>query len=658
MEENTTALSGQNQGIELQDSTQEMLELAQSKDVIEATDYSEMDLVSLVDLFKQMLERGDQQELYRNADQIKSAFYKNLKKEKGTAGLSEDNVNSSEESEADASENASEGASESAAAEAAKSAEAANSDEVAKSADAAESAEAAEPAVVTNNNPNAEIERVFKTLYSQYKTSRAEYLMELERVKEENLAKKLEIIEQIKSLVERAEDVNSTFPAFKELQNQWKSITMVPQNRVKDLWESYQLYVEQFYDYIKINNEFRDLDFKKNLELKTQLCEKAEALENEPNVVVAFKELQKLHEEWKELGPVAKEFRESIWERFKAITTVINKKHQNFFEGLKEEQKKNLADKTALCEAAEAIVATKFEESNEWNVATKQMEELQAKWKTIGFAAKKENQKIYERFRSACDKFYDAKREYYSNFKNVMEENLAKKIALCEQAEALMNSEEWRKTTDQFINIQKQWKEIGPVARKQSEIVWKRFRAACDHFFDNKSKQLGQLAENYEENLAAKLALIEEVKAFVISDSKEDNIQAMREFQNRWNAIGFVPIKEKENVQNAWNKALDVHFADIRSLDSEKKLNKFKKMVADMKNSGKGGRGLRAEREKLIQRYRKMEQDIATFENNMGFFAKSKNADALVADLKKKIEIAKNEMIQIEEKIKVIDSQF
>ncbi len=470
--------------------------------------------------------------------------------------------------------------------------------------------------------------------------------------------RKLQIIDKIKELLERAEDVNSTFPAFRELQNEWKSITDVPQDKAKELWDSYQLYVEKFYDYIKINNEFRDLDFKKNLELKTKLCEKAEALVNEPNIVTAFKELQKLHEEWKELGPVAKEHREAIWERFKTITATINKKHQGFFENMKDEQKRNLAEKTALCEQAEEIAAQVAEDSNAWNNLSKQMEALQAKWKTIGFAARKDNQKIYDRFRTACDKFYNAKRDYYSNFKNVMQENLAKKEALCEQAEALMNSEDWKKTTDQLINLQKLWKEVGPVARKQSDAVWKRFRAACDHFFDNKSKHYGEVDVKYDENLAAKLALIEEVKAFVISDSKEDNVQAMREFQNRWNEIGFVPFKEKEAVQAAWNAAMDVHFADIRSLDSEKKLNKFRKMVTDLKNSGKGDRGLRNEREKLIQRFRKIEQDIATLENNMGFFAKSKGADALIAEVQKKIEIAKSELAQIEEKIKVIDSQF
>ncbi|MBR5855739.1 MAG: DUF349 domain-containing protein [Bacteroidales bacterium] len=598
-------------------------------DLKELPDYSQMSMDELVDLFHQMLVRDDQQELYKSAELIKTAFYKILKREKAAAGLYVAPLQNSDVNGE------------------------AGTDAVIETSEIEESQAAQGP-----DNPFIEVEKAFKNLYSHYKDSRAEYLLKLEQQKEENLAMKLEIIEKIKELLESTEDVNSTFPAFRELQNQWKAITLVPQNKAKDLWESYQLYVEKFYDYIKINNEFRDLDFKKNLELKTKLCEKAEALESEPNIVVAFKELQKLHEEWKELGPVAKEYRESIWGRFKAITTVINKKHQNFFEGLKEEQKKNLAEKLAICEKAEEIVNSEFSESNDWNVATKKMEELQAKWKNIGFAAKKENQKIYDRFRMACDKFYDAKRLYYANFKNIMEENLAKKIALCEQAEALMHSDDWRKTTDQLINIQKQWKEVGPVARKQSEIVWKRFRAACDFFFENKSKQLGQLAENYEENLAAKLALIEEVKEFKISDSKDENIAAMREFQNRWNEIGFVPIKEKESVQKAWNSAMDAHFADIRSLDSEKKLNKFKKMVTDLKNSGKGTRGLKNEREKLVAKYRKIEQDIATYENNMGFFAKSKSADALISDLQKKIEIAKNEMIQIEEKIKVIDNQF
>jgi len=501
-------------------------------------------------------------------------------------------------------------------------------------------------------------ENDFKELYAKYKQFRYEYMQDLEKIKEENYLVKLQIIEEIKALLEKSEDVNHTFPEFRELQNRWKSVEMVPLAKAKDLWETYQHYVEKFYDYIKINNEFRDMDFKKNLEAKTALCERAEALEQESNVVNAFKALQKLHDEWKEIGPVAKEFRESIWERFKAITTVINKKHQHYFEQMKDEQKRNLEAKTELCEKAEEIANTTPTESSDWNNLSKKMENLQAQWKNVGFAAKKENQKIYDRFREACDKFYNSKREYYANFKNVMQDNLKLKEELCEQAEALMDSQDWKKATDQLIKLQKQWKEVGPVARKQSDAVWKRFRAACDHFFEKKSKHFDKVDETYGENLALKLALIEEVKQYKIGDSKEDVVGAMREFQNRWNAIGYVPFKDKESVQREFNAAMDVHFADLRSLESEKKLNKFRRMVAEVKNSGKGEKGLKFEREKLVLKYRKMEMDIATLENNMGFFAKSKNADSMMADIQKNIEIAKDELLRIEEKIRIIDNQF
>lgn len=501
-------------------------------------------------------------------------------------------------------------------------------------------------------------EENFKELYGKYRQIRMAHVQDIEKEKEENYVKKLQIIEELRALLEKAEDVNHTFPEFRELQNRWRAIDMVPQAKAKDLWDTYQHYVEKFYDYIKINNEFRDMDFKKNLEAKTSLCERAEALVDEPNVVGAFKELQKLHDEWKEIGPVAKEFRESIWERFKGVTSVINKRHQAHFEQLKEEQKKNLDAKVQLCEKAEEIAAAVPQESGDWNALSKQMENLQAQWKNVGFAAKKENQKIYERFREACDKFYNSKREYYANFKNVMQDNLKLKEQLCEKAEALMESEDWKKATDQLIQLQKQWKEIGPVARKQSDAVWKRFRAACDHFFDNKSKHFDKVDEQYSGNLALKLALIEEVKAYKVGDTREDDINAMREFQNRWNAIGYVPFKEKEKVQKEFNTALDMHFADIRSLEGEKKLNKFRRMVAEVKNSGKGDRGLRFEREKLLLKYRKMEQDIATLENNMGFFARTKNADSMIADVKKKISIAKEELARIEEKIRIIDNQF
>jgi len=503
-----------------------------------------------------------------------------------------------------------------------------------------------------------EEESAFKELYAKYRQMRHAYVQELEKVKEENYAKKLQIIEEIKALLEKSEDVNHTFPEFRELMNRWKSIDAVPQAKARDLWDTYQHYVEKFYDYIKINNEFRDMDFKKNLEAKTALCVKAEELSQEQNVVNAFKELQKLHDEWKEIGPVAKECREEVWERFKAATSIINKRHQSHFEELKESQRQNLEAKTLLCEKAEEIANVVPDESSDWNTLSKQMENLQMQWKNIGFAAKKDNQKIYDRFREACDKFYNSKREYYSNFKNVMQENLKLKEQLCEKAEALKDSEDWKVVTDQLIQLQKQWKEVGPVARKQSDAVWKRFRAACDCFFENKSRHFDKVDEQYGENLAQKLALIEEVKSYKVGLTKDDDISAMRDFQNRWNAIGFVPFKEKEKVQKEFNTAMDMHFADIRSLESEKRLNKFRRMVSEVRNSGKGEKGLKFEREKLVLKYRKIEQDIATLENNMGFFARSKNADSMIADVKKKIVIAREELSGIEEKIRIIDNQF
>lgn len=619
-------------------------------------DYSTKTLKEIIQIFQDMLERADQQELYKHAEELKAAFYKVLKKEKIAAGFFEAALY---EADGDATDT------ENAESESAKTVEIADGAEAAEEAsiEAAEvqetesaPEEAAQESV--SNNPFAELEKGFKSIYTEYKRKRAAYLEEMEKVKEENYKQKLQIIEELKALLERAEDVNSTFPTFRELQSRWKSISAVPQAKAKELWDSYQHCVEMFYDYIKINNEFRDLDFKKNLELKAELCERAEALENEPSVVNAFKELQKLHEEWKEIGPVAKEFRESIWERFKTITSAINKKHQSFFENMKNEQKENLAKKSALCEKAEAIAAQESGDSGLWNSLTKQMDAIQAEWKTIGFASKKENQKIYDRFRAACDKFYGAKREFYANFKNVMQDNLSKKEALCEQAEAIAGSEDWKKTSDRLIALQKQWREIGPVARKQSDVVWKRFRAACDKFFERKASHFGNIDEKYDENLVAKRALIEEVKAYTLSDSKDENISVMREFQNRWNEIGFVPFKEKEKIQKEWNAAMDMHFADIRSLESEKQLNRFIKKVSDIKSSGKGDRSLRIERDKLLQKYKKCEQDIATLENNVGFFAKSKGADAFIEEINKKIMQAKEELARIEEKIKVIDNQF
>ena len=580
----------------------------------EYPDHSNKSLREIIDIFQEMVDKGDQQEMYKYAEGIKAAFYKALKREKIAIGfqLPSDNADSSEEEH---DEN------------------------------------------TVSNNPFAELERGFKELYSNYKALRTSFIQNIEKQKEENLHIKLSLIEELKSLLEKQEDLNHTFPAFRELQNKWKSVGPVPQSHNKDVWESYQFYVEKFYDYVKINNELRDLDLKKNLEIKNSLCEKAEVLIDEPNVVEAFKRLQKLHEEWRELGPVPKELREEIWERFKKATSNINKRQQEFFERLKDDQKKNLELKDELCEKAEALANIEDSENKDWNALSKQIEQLQNDWKAIGFASKRENQKIYDRFRAACDKFYNAKREFYSKFKVMMQDNLDKKIALCEQAETLRDSNDWKKTTDLLINLQKKWKEIGPVARKQSDLVWKRFRAACDAFFESKSKHFSSVDESYEVNLKKKNDLIQEINEYKSDTKVTENVEALKDFQSRWSEIGFVPIKEKERVQAAYRHAIDTKFADLRSNDTENKIDRYKKHIKDLQGSGKGDRGIRSERDKLVQKFRQMENDILVWENNMGFFAKSKNADALLLELDKKIEKAKEELGQIEEKIKVIDNQ-
>lgn len=604
---NTAALNEQN-------GEENLPEITQEESASDYLDYSAKSLLEIIDAFQKMLDRADQQELYKNADIIKAAFYKVLKKEKIAAGfqIPSDSSDSTDE----------------------------------------ESAEN-----LISNNPFAELERGFKELYQSYKTTRTSFIQNIEKQKDENLRIKLEIIDELKALLEKQEDLNHTFPTFRELQNKWKATGPVPQAANKDVWESYQFSIEKFYDFVKINNELRDLDLKKNLEIKNDLCLKAEELINENNVVDAFRKLQKLHEEWRELGPVPKELREEIWERFKKATSSINKRQQEFFERLKEDQRHNLELKDAICEKAEAIAALENIDGKDWNNLSKQIENLQAEWKNIGFASRKENQKIYDRFRAACDKFYNSKRDYYSGFKVQMQDNLDKKLTLCEQAEALKSSTDWKKTTDQLINLQKKWKEIGPVARKQSDAVWKRFRAACDEFFENKSKHFSSVDESYEENLKKKLDLIQEINDYKPDSKTAENIEALKDFQARWSELGFVPIKEKERVQAAYRHAIDSKFADIRSSDSDHKIDRYKKHIKELQSSGRGDRGIRSERDKLVQKFRLMENDIAVWENNMGFFAKSKNAEALLLELDKKIARAKEELAQIEEKIKVIDNQ-
>lgn len=504
--------------------------------------------------------------------------------------------------------------------------------------------------------PEDGLEQQLKDLFARYKRMRAEYSEKIEQEREGNLRKKLEIIEELKALPERQDDFNNIFNDFKNLQNRWREIGLVPQAQQNEIWRTYNHNVEKFYDMVKINNELRELDFKKNLELKQQLCEKTEELLLEDNVVEAFRKLQKYHEQWREIGPVAKEFRESVWERFKEATSQINKKHQAYFEGLKDEQQKNLELKQGLSEKAEELGNTVRTTIKEWNDATNELIELQKVWKTIGFAPRKENVKIFQRFRTACNTFFDNRRAFFKEIKSVASNNLQQKLELCAQAEALANSEDWKKTTDQLIALQKRWKEIGPTSRKHSEQVWKRFRAACDSFFDRKKSHFAEVDAKYDGNLLAKEQLIAEIKNFEAKENPQENLAAIKAFQQRWVEIGYVPMKDKERIQNEYHLAIDKLYSTLHVEESERKLMNFKaKIEGAEKGDGGNKRHLFKERDKLIQQLKRIEADIKLWENNIGFFSKSKNADKLIQDVQRNIEKAKREAAVLEEKIKMIE---
>ena len=498
-------------------------------------------------------------------------------------------------------------------------------------------------------------EQRLKELFAEYRTKRNEFIAKLEEEKENNYKIKLQIIEELKELINSNETLNQTFNTFRELQQRWKETGPVPQAHVKDLWETYNLHVENFYNFIKINKELRDLDLKKNYETKLQLCEEAEALVLDPSPVNAFHKLQKLHEQWRETGPVANEFKEQLWERFREASTKINKRHQEYFNGIKEEQKHNLELKTELCVKTEELSAAPLSTRKEWNKASEQLIDIQKVWKTIGFAPKKDNTKIYERFRNACDKFFENKRNFYLQIKAEMENNLHLKNDICAAAEALQESEEWKKATDELIALQKRWKEIGPVSRRYSDAIWKRFRSACDKFFERKAAFFASLDQQYEENLAKKKELLEELKAFVV-ENKERGFEALKELQHRWAEIGFVPIKQKEAIQKEYRKAVDAIFAKLRSSDKENRLERFKGKISSIAEGG-DRRRLRFERDRLYNKMKQLESDIALLENNIGFFSKSKNAEAMIREVNNKIAKAKEEMATLVEKIDMIDKQ-
>ena len=511
--------------------------------------------------------------------------------------------------------------------------------------------EAAEPEKEFTPAPDA-LEIRLKDLFKEYRRRRDEYIANLDNIKEENLKLKLAIIDELKELVNSDETLNNTFAKFRELQQRWKDTGPVPQTKVKDLWETYNLHVENFYNFIKINKELRDLDLKKNYEQKMQLCEQAEALLMEPSIVDAFHKLQKLHDEWRETGPVANEYKESLWERFKAASSRINKQHQEYFDSIKQEQLKNLELKSELCTKTEALAEQPYTTRKEWNKASERLIEIQKVWRTIGFAPKKDNTRIYERFRTACDRFFEAKRDFYAGVKSEMEHNLALKQEICEAAEALQSSEDWKHATEQIIALQAKWKQVGAVSRRYSDQVWKRFRAACDNFFERKSQHFAGIEGEHEANLRKKLALIDEMMA---ADVAEGGYDMIKEFQHRWSEIGYVPIKQKDAVQKRYKAAVDQLFGTLRGSERDRSMNRFKERLQSMK--GAGDKRLKSERERLYNKVRQMEQDIALLENNIGFFSKSKNAEAMIADIREKIAKSKRELQDTIEKVRLIDAR-
>lgn len=504
--------------------------------------------------------------------------------------------------------------------------------------------------------PNV-LEDEFKAAMNVIKQKRAELQAELDRQKEENLQKKQEILERIKVLSATPEEANQAYKEFKELQNQWKELTLVPAEKANELWKTYQLYVEQYYDQLKLNNEFREYDFKKNLEIKTRLCETAEKLNEEADVISAFQQLQALHQEFKETGPVAKELREEIWARFKAASTAVNKRHQQYFEELKQKEEENLAHKTALCEKIEAVDLTAIKTAAAWEAQTQQIIEMQKEWRTIGFAPQKMNVKIFERFRGACDRFFTEKAAFFKRLKEEQAQNLAKKTELCEKAEALKDSTDWKATADKLMQIQKEWKTIGAVPKKHSESLWQRFIGACDYFFEQKGKNTASQRGEEKENLQKKEQVIEKLKALLETDEEENKQEAVRELMKEWNEIGFVPFKEKDKIYKAYHETVDQLFKALNMSAARRRLDNFKN---NLKNDAKeGGQGLSRERERLVRAYENKRSEIKTYENNLGFLTcSSKKGSSLLNEMNKKMEKLKDELNLIGEKIAAIDKEM
>ena len=500
-----------------------------------------------------------------------------------------------------------------------------------------------------------EDEEVFKAEMGVIKERRQQIFREQEAEKEENLKKKQAIIEKIKAMVTSPEEASKTYQEFKALQQEWREIKAVPAESANELWRNYQLYVEQFYDLLKLNSEARELDFKKNLEAKTRLCEAAEKLGDETDVISAFHQLQQLHQEYREIGPVSKELREEIWQRFKAASTVINKRHQQHFEDLRAREEDNLVKKTALCEKVEAINGEENKGSGDWERHTQEIIAIQAEWKTIGFAPQKMNVKIFERFRAACDDFFTRKAEYFKTLKDSFKENADKKRALIEKAKALQDSTEWRSTSDKLIALQKEWKTIGVVPKKLGDQLWEEFLGACNKFFEARNAAgAGQRNEEHE-NLEKKRDVIERLKA-VAEEAGEGLQEKVQKLVEEYNAIGHVPFKEKDKIYEEYHAVLDKLYKELNVSVAKKRLNKFKDSLKQVAERGEGA--LDNERQRLMRQYDNLKQEIHTYENNLGFLtASSKKGNSLIEEMNRKIQKLKDDMQLVKEKIKAIDAE-
>ena len=501
------------------------------------------------------------------------------------------------------------------------------------------------------------VEEEFKSLMAAIKEKRSALAAEIEKQKEENLQVKLSIIEELKELVESPDDANKSYNEFKKLQQQWNEVKLVPQAKVNELWKNYQLYVEKFYDILKLNNEFREYDFKKNLEIKTHLCEAAEKLADEQDVVSAFHQLQKLHQEFRDTGPVAKELRDEIWNRFKAASTAVNRRHQQHFEALKESEQHNLDQKTVICEIVEAIEFDQLKTFAVWETKTQEVIALQNKWKTIGFAPQKMNVKIFERFRKACDEFFKKKGEFFKLLKEGMNANLEKKKALCEKAESLKDSTEWKETAEILTKLQKEWKTIGPVSKKYSDAVWKRFITACDYFFEQKGKATSSQRSVEQENLEKKKAIIARLTAIDETTDADEASKEVRELMKEWNGIGHVPFKEKDRLYKQYHGLIDQLFDRFNISASNKKLSNFKSSIGNIQSGG--SQSLYREREKLVRTYENMKNELQTYENNLGFLTtSSKKGNSLLTEINRKVEKLKSDLELVLQKIKVIDESI